>query len=121
MGQLPFRENLEQFNNPEEVRRRLDEGKYRPPFDGIAQGYLASVDRAVSDKAEALRVAREVAMEASAKEANRIASEANVIASSAKDAQWRAARWAMYAAIIAIVGIAYSNRDQILGVIFGHP
>ncbi len=53
MGQLPFRENLAQFNNPEEVCRRLAEGKCRPPFDGIAQGYLASVDRAVSDKAEA--------------------------------------------------------------------
>ena len=135
MGQLPFRENLEQFNNPEEVRRRLAEGKYRPPFDGIAQSYLASVDRAVSDKTEALRAAHDEAMLASAKEANRIASEANEeqraatevqrasirVASSAKDAQWRASRWAMYAAIIAIVGIVYSNRDQILSVIFGHP
>lgn len=135
MAQLPFRENLEQFNNPEEVRRRLAEGKYRPPFDGIAQSYLASVDRAVSDKAAALRAAHEAAMLASAKEANRIASEANEelraaneeqraankTTSSAKDAQWRASRWAMYAAIIAIIGIVYSNRDQILGVIFGRP
>ena len=128
MGQLPFRENLEQFNNPDEVRRRLLEGKYRPPFDGIAQSYLDSVDRAVSDKEAALRAAHDEAMLASAKEANRVASEANEeqraanrIASSAKDAQWRASRWAMYAAIIAIIGIMYSNRDQILGVIFGHP
>jgi hypothetical protein len=45
LSQLPFRENLEEFNNPDEVRRKLAAGKYRTPHDAIAQEYLDSIDR----------------------------------------------------------------------------
>ena len=45
MTQLPFRENLEKHNNPEDVRRRLAEGQYRAPNDTIAKEYLDSIDR----------------------------------------------------------------------------
>lgn len=45
MAQLPFRENLEKHNNPEDVRRRLAEGQYRAPNDTIAREYLDSIDR----------------------------------------------------------------------------
>lgn len=54
MTQLPFRENLEKHNNPEDVRRRLAEGQYRAPNDTIAREYLDSIDR----KEAALAAAR---------------------------------------------------------------
>ena len=54
MTQLPFRENLENHNNPEDVRRRLAEGQYRAPNDTIAREYLDSIDR----KEAALAAAR---------------------------------------------------------------
>ena len=112
MGQLPFRENLEQFNNPEEVRRSLAEGKYRPPFDGIAQSYLASVDRAVSDKSEALRAAHDEAMLACAKEANDIARAAIDSQSATKNIKQEKAEPApdhWYKKPIGVIGIAVAS------------
>ncbi len=57
MSQLPFREQLEKHNNPQEVRERLAAGQYSQPHASIAQEYLASIERkqaaAVAARAEA--------------------------------------------------------------------
>ena len=128
MSQLPFRQQLETHNQPEEVRRSLAAGQYGQPHAGIAQEYLDSIDREAAAKAAALRDAREERTLAIAEDALSIAKEANRIASddlsiakdSAKSAR-RNARWAMYAAIIAIVAAAISTKDQIFALIFGNP
>ncbi|MDP1679385.1 MAG: hypothetical protein Q8L02_04590 [Candidatus Nitrotoga sp.] len=59
MSQLPFRQQLEKHNQPEDVRQRLAAGQYHDPNKGIAQEYLASVDR----KEAALVAARSEARE----------------------------------------------------------
>ncbi len=53
-----------------------------------------------------------------AREANAIARDSNSIARSASTAAFRASRAAIYAAIIAIIGIMYSNQEQIFEIIF---
>ena len=45
MSQLPFRQQLETHNQPEEVRQRLAAGQHSQPHAGIAQEYLDSIDR----------------------------------------------------------------------------
>ena len=67
------------------------------------------------------RDAREDETLSIAKEANRLASEANVIARSQTRAAWRAARYAMYAALIAAAAAAASYKDQILALFTGAP
>ena len=114
MTQLPFRENLEAFNNPEEVRRKLAAGDYRAPNDKIAQEYLDSIDR----KEAAALVARSEAREI---ELIDIAKATAASASAASIAARTAARWAMWAAIIATTAIAIAVKDQILALIFIHP
>lgn len=96
MNQLPFREQLEKHNQPEEVRRRLAAGQYIPPNDRIAQEYLDSVDRDVASKAAARSEAREDRMLS-------IASDTLSIARSSAESARFQARWAMWAAIIAAV------------------
>ena len=59
MSQLPFREQLEKHNNPQEVRERLAAGQYEQPNAGIAQEYLASIDRKEAAVAAARAEARE--------------------------------------------------------------
>ena len=121
MAQLSFRENLEQFNNPDEVRRRLAAGQYAQPQAGIAQEYLDSIDRKEAASATAARAAREVEAltiaRDSASSARDSASSARLSATSA----FEAARWAKWAAIIAAIAIVIATKDQILTLIFGAP
>ena len=68
MNKLPFREQLEKHNNPDEVRQRLAAGNYNQPHADIAREYLASIDRnneiiaaqrQESREEETLRIAKE--------------------------------------------------------------
>jgi hypothetical protein len=76
------------------VRRRLDEGKYSPWEAGVVEKWLRIKSEERASAIAARSEAREEEALSAAKEANRIAS--------------RAERWAMYAAIIAIVGVIIS-------------
>ena len=96
MSQLPFREQLEKHNKPEDVRQRLAAGQYGQPHDTIAQEYLDSVDREAAAKAAARAEAREDRMLSIAADALSIAKED--LASARLQA-----RWAKWAAIIAMV------------------
>jgi hypothetical protein len=69
----------------------------------------------------ARRDAREEETLAIAKEANRLASEANDIARSQTAAAWRAARYGMYAAAIAAAAALASYKDQVLALFTGAP
>ncbi|MEW5838265.1 MAG: hypothetical protein AB1717_05485 [Pseudomonadota bacterium] len=69
---------------------------------------------------DVVRNKREDETLAIAKEANRLASEANSIARLEAAAASRSARYAMYAAIIAATIMIVDNKDQILALIF-HP
>lgn len=117
MTQLPFRENLEQHNNPEEVRRRLAAGQYGPPNDKIAQEYLNSIDRKESASAAARAEAREDRMLSIASDALSIAKEDLSIARISAASSRSNARWAMWAAIIATIAAVVSTKDQILALI----
>jgi len=114
MNQLPFRQQLEKHNRPEEVRQRLAAGEYGQPHAGIAQEYLDSIDRKESALVAARAEDREIAMLDTAKFTAESASAAAVAARSA-------ARWAMWAAIIAVAAIVIASKDQILALIFGNP
>lgn len=110
MSQLPFRQQLEKHNNPEEVRQRLAAGNYNQQHARIAQEYLDSLHRQKDATAVANRDAREeetlrIAKEAlsSAKDANRIASEDLAAARDSAASARAQARWAMWAAIIATI------------------
>ena len=99
------------------VRDELNSGKYGhaglAPFAFVSAWVAdAAFVRLAADSAK--RDAREAETLSVAKEANRIASEA-------KDAATDAARWALYAAIIAVIALAIASKDSILSVIFGHP
>ncbi len=72
-----------------------------------AVAWLAEKQRLREEAEAAKRDVREERMLALTSEANRIAV--------------RASRWAMYAAIIATAAIAYTVKDSILALIFGHP
>ena len=101
MTQLPFRENLEAFNNPEEVRRKLAAGDYRTPNDKIAQEYLDSIDRKEAVAVSAKLDSRESDKILLAKEANEIARAASVSASAAAAAATAAAASAAEATTLA--------------------
>ena len=76
---------------------------------------------------EAQRRANEIAVADSARRDAReaetlaIAKEANAIARSEAASAWLAARYAMYAAITAVLALAYSAKESILTLIFGSP
>ena len=72
---------------------------------------------------EANRLAKEAnrfASEANrfASEANRLASEANSIARSQAAAAWRAARYSMYAAVVATIVALVASKDEIFKILF---
>lgn len=82
MSQLPFREQLEKHNNPEEVRLRLAAGQYGHPHAGIAQEYLDSIERKEAAAAAARIEAREEESLATAKDAASSAKAAAAAATS---------------------------------------
>lgn len=85
-----------------------DPSKFLPePKSVFAKVWLA-------ERAEAKRNTREETILSMAKEANRIASAAEASAQASS-------RWAMYAAITAVIALALAAKDQILALIFGHP
>lgn len=68
----------------------------------------------LAERAEAKRNTREETILSIAKEANRIAAVAEASARASS-------RWAMYAAITAVIALAFAAKDQILALIVGHP
>lgn len=94
MAERSFRQQLEEHNNPEEVRQRLAAGNYNLVHARIAQEYLDSLERKEAAESAVKRDIREEETLSIAREANRIAS--------------RAERWAMYAAIAAIIALIIS-------------
>lgn len=126
MSQLPFREQLEKHNNPEEVRQRLAAGNYNKQHADIAREYLASIDRRKAEDAAKNAEFREEETLAIAKEALAIARDANRIAkenlasaqASAKGASDQA-RWAMWAAILAVIATIVAAREQLLKLMTG--
>ena len=113
MSQLPFRQQLEKHNQPEEVRQRLAAGEYNPSSAKIAQEYLDSIGRSAAASTSARAEARAEEALAIDKATSRATSEAAASAPAA-------ARWAMWAAIIALIAVAIANKDQILALIFGN-
>ena len=95
MSQLPFRQQLETHNQPEEVRQRLAAGQYSQPQAGIAQEYLDSIDR----KDAALAAARTEA-------------RADINLSISRKAL-STSRWALIIAISAIMLSAIVNSAHI--------
>ena len=99
------------------VQRRMaiahNPNQFAPPLKIVYWRALLDED----DSAK--RDTREEETLAIAKEANRLASEANDIVRSQTKAAWRAARCAMYAALVAATVAVASYKDQILGLFFG--
>ena len=105
-----------------EVVRRFD-----------AAGAAASAAKRDTREEETLTMAKDAL--AIAKEANRIASEdlaaaqssaassavAADAAKAAADAAKSQARWAMWAALAAVIAVAITTKDQILALLFGNP
>ena len=114
MGQLPFMQQLEAHGDELEVRERIAKGQYHGEHLGIALEWLRRKEEKRSSSAASKRDAREEETLSIAKEANRIASNALVAARSSS-------RWAMWAAIIAMIAIVIAAKDQILTFIFGNP
>lgn len=96
------------------VREKLSRGEWLWPADECAEEWLRHEDDRLKSEAALRDEARSEETLAIAKEANRFASEANLIARSA-------ARWAMWAAIIAAIAAAIATKDQIIALIFSHP
>lgn len=118
MGQLPFRENLEQFNNPEEVRRRLAAGNYNQAHARIAQEYLDSLGRKEASESDAKRDAREEETLALAKEANEIARSASFAATAAASAATEANDIARSTRCIAIAAAVIAAAAAIAQIIW---
>jgi hypothetical protein len=95
-------------------------GQPGSPMRYSVDAWLRSKHAVAEADSSAKRDAREEATLAIAKEANRLASEANSIARLDVAAASRSARWAMYAAIIAAIGALIATKDQIFTFIFGH-
>ena len=115
---------LEEHNNPDEVRQRLAAGKYHSAHANIVREYLAAIDREVEldriERAET-RGERSVSLTEDAveiaREANRISRE-NVLAAQSSAASARIqAHWAMIAAVIATVAAISAAKDDIIQVV----
>ena len=121
-----------------ELRTAIDAGTWKandPAKHANAKEIIRRHEQAAALAAQSKRDAREeetlsIAKSALsiAKDANRIASEDLAVArdnaKSARksaDAAERNSRWALYAAIAAVVAVAIATKDQILALIFGQP
>lgn len=84
MSQLPFRQQLQKHNNPQEVRERLAAGQYSQPQSGIAQEYLDSLERDERAESSTRAEAREEEILSISRKALSISAEANDISRNAK-------------------------------------
>jgi len=98
-----FRQQLENHNQPEEVRQRLAAGLYNSPNDKIAQEYLDSLERDERAKSSTRAEARE--------------EEILSIARKALEVSERATRNSERATRIAISAITLSISMAILAII----
>ena len=114
-----FLSALDEENNEYEVRERLSLGRYNSRMAKLAEEWL----RRKEDSRQAELLSRSQSREEEslliAKRALSVASEANRIASSARDSAMAQARWAMWATIIAIIAAIIAIKDEILKLIFG--
>ena len=94
MTQLSFKQQLEATGNEDSIRERIAIGSLHGEQLGIAQEWLRRIEVSRSEASTAKRDAREEETLSIAKDANRIAS--------------RAERWAMYAAIAAVIALIIS-------------
>ena len=94
MTDSAFWKQLEAQNDESKVRIAIASGHYNPNEAAVAQDWLKRKEEARSAAASAKRDSREEETLAIAKEANKIAS--------------RAERWAMYAAIAAVIALIIS-------------
>ena len=101
----PLLDELDSENDELAARERLVAGKYNTWQSGVVEEWLRR-------KSEERLEARDAETRAIAIEANKLASEANLVARSQARSAW-------YAAIIAIIAAAIAIKDQILALIFG--
>jgi hypothetical protein len=94
MTDSAFWRQLEAQNDESKVRIAIASGHYNPNDAAVAQDWLKRKEEARSAAASSKRDSREEETLAIAKEANKIAS--------------RAERWAMYAAIAAVIALIIS-------------
>jgi hypothetical protein len=87
--------------------------KNSPQKHGEAIEVVRRFDASKAEEASAMRDVREEETLSIAKEANRIASEALVIAKSSLDSASEQARWAKWAAIIAMTAAIIAAKEQI--------
>lgn len=102
----PLLLELDTENDEISVRERLSAGKYNTWQSGVVNEWLRR-------KSDEHRDRREEETLSLAKEANRLAFEANSIARLEAASAARSSRYAMYAAIIAVVAIVIDNKEDI--------
>jgi hypothetical protein len=102
-----------------EVRSRLAHGSWNGRRKAYVEEWLRLKEAERESIASNLRDAREEETLSIAKEANRLASDANIFARIEASAASRSARYAMYAAIIAAISAVIAIKDEILILIFG--
>ena len=96
----------------EENARMVDPGAHIAPSDKVIflRVWLAMLESAKRD-------AREEATLSIAKEANRIASEALLVATDSAASAFEQARWAKWAAILAAIAALIATKDQIISLV----
>ena len=106
-------QQLDAADDERGVRDRLANRQYHSDQIPVIEEWLRRKVEARTQAAAAKRDALEEESLAVDKATSRATSEAAISARSA-------ARWAMWAAIIAITAVAIANKDQILALIFGN-
>lgn len=103
------------------VRMRLNSEEYGSigsPNYSVVFEWISSKDRTRAESAASKRDAREEEPLSIAKRALSIAEDANLIATRDLSAAVAQARWAKWAAILAVIAAAIATKDQILALIF---
>jgi hypothetical protein len=113
MERNPFLVSLDNDNDEAGVRARLaSHHGYQESYKPLVREWLRECDEARAFDSSAKRDAREEMTLSIAKEANRLASEANAIARLEAAAASRSARYAMYAAVIAAIGAIIAAKSE---------
>lgn len=99
------------------VREALAAGRYNSRRAALAEEWLRRREDAQQTEATARAEAREDESLSISKSALAAATEANRIASEARDSAAAQARWAMWAAIIATAAAVIATKDQIVALI----
>ena len=119
MERNPFLVSLDNDNDEAGVRARLASFHgYQESYKPLVREWLRERDEARYADSSSKRDAREEATLSIAKEANRLASEANTIARLESASASRSARYAMYAAVIAAIGTIIAAKSEIYELIF---